>query len=75
MPKKKKIFVLDTSVILHDYNALLSFKEKANVLIHQRAREKENRMKAVLVHLSPVMRNKETMLSKSGAFRDLFDST
>lgn len=25
--KKKKIFVLDTSVILHDYNALLSFQE------------------------------------------------
>lgn len=27
MPKKKKIFVLDTSVVLHDYNALLSFKD------------------------------------------------
>ena len=26
MPKKKKIAVLDTSVLLHDHQAILSFK-------------------------------------------------
>lgn len=27
MPKEKKIFVLDTSVIIYDHNAIKSFKE------------------------------------------------